>query len=72
MFRGLANLNLVATDMDAAIDWYTAVFDSPPYFVRPESGPPNTQNGALVTMTTSLRSWTQALGPHWMLPAARW
>lgn len=39
MFRGLANLNLVATDMDAAIDWYTAVFDSPPYFVRPESGP---------------------------------
>lgn len=36
MFRGLANLNLVAEDMPAAIDWYTTVFDSAPYFVRPE------------------------------------
>lgn len=39
MFRGLANLNLVADDMAAAIDWYTAVFDAEPYFVRPEEGP---------------------------------
>ncbi|MFC4139685.1 MULTISPECIES: VOC family protein [unclassified Microbacterium] len=36
MFRGLANLNLVADDMIAAVDWYTQVFDSAPYFVRPE------------------------------------
>lgn len=40
MFRGLANLNLVADDMPSAIGWYTQVFDSEPYFVRPESGPP--------------------------------
>ncbi|MGO3758904.1 MAG: VOC family protein [Agrococcus casei] len=39
MFRGLANLNLVADDMTAAIDWYTRVFDSPPYFVRPVDAP---------------------------------
>nr|WP_309103495.1 hypothetical protein [Microbacterium sp.] len=39
MFRGLANLNLVAADMDAAVRWYTSVFDAPPYFVRPEQGP---------------------------------
>ncbi|WP_282837347.1 VOC family protein [Microbacterium flavum] len=40
MFRGLANLNLVAADMPAAIGWYTTVFASPPSFVRPEEGPP--------------------------------
>jgi predicted enzyme related to lactoylglutathione lyase len=40
MFRGLANLNLVADDMPAAIAWYSKVFDAPPYFVRPEEGPP--------------------------------
>lgn len=39
MFRGLANLNLVADDMAAAIDWYTTVFAEEPYFVRPEQGP---------------------------------
>lgn len=39
MFRGLANLNLVADDMAAAIDWYTVIFDSAPYFARPEEGP---------------------------------
>lgn len=39
MFRGLANLNLVADDMAAAIEWYSAVFGTPPYFVRPEQGP---------------------------------
>lgn len=39
MFRGLANLNLVAEDMPAAVAWYTAVFDSAPYFTRPEQGP---------------------------------
>jgi predicted enzyme related to lactoylglutathione lyase len=38
MFRGLANLNLVAEDMPAAVAWYTTVFDSAPYFVRPEQG----------------------------------
>ena len=39
MFRGIANLNLVADDMDAAIEWYAAVFGTAPYFVRPEQGP---------------------------------
>ncbi len=39
MFRGLANLNVVSDDMPAAIDWYTAVFGTAPYFVRPEDGP---------------------------------
>ncbi len=39
MFRGLANLNLVASDMDAAVAWYSQVLDAPPYFVRPETGP---------------------------------
>lgn len=39
MFRGLANLNIVAEDMAAAVAWYSTVFDSSPYFVRPESGP---------------------------------
>ena len=39
MFRGLANLNLVADDMAAAIDWYAVIFDSAPYFTRPEEGP---------------------------------
>lgn len=27
MFRGLANLNLVAEDMPAAVAWYSSVFD---------------------------------------------
>lgn len=40
MFRGLANLNLVAEDMPAAIDWYTRVFDAAPYFTRPAQGTP--------------------------------
>lgn len=40
MFRGLANLNLVAEDLPAAIDWYTRVFDAPPFFARPEQGMP--------------------------------
>ncbi|WP_144874191.1 VOC family protein [Microbacterium sp. 1.5R] len=39
MFRGLANLNLVADDMPAAVAWYAEVFGAPPYFVRPEQGP---------------------------------
>lgn len=39
MFRGIANLNLVADDMPAAIAWYERVFDAPAYFVRPEQGP---------------------------------
>ncbi|WP_324014090.1 VOC family protein [Microbacterium sp. JZ37] len=39
MFRGLAQLNVVADDMSAAVAWYTAVFGTPPYFVRPEEGP---------------------------------
>lgn len=38
MFRGLANLNLVAEDMTAAVAWYAEVFGSAPYFVRPEQG----------------------------------
>lgn len=39
MFRGLANLNLVAHDMPAAVAWYSNVLGAAPYFVRPESGP---------------------------------
>ncbi|GGD60839.1 VOC family protein [Microbacterium murale] len=39
MFRGLANINVVAEDMPAAIKWYRKVFDAAPYFVRPEEGP---------------------------------
>ncbi len=39
MLRGLANLNLVADDMEAVIHWYTRVLDAPPYFTRPETGP---------------------------------
>ncbi|WP_456286013.1 VOC family protein [Microbacterium sp. JZ70] len=39
MFRGLAQLNVVADDMSAAVAWYTAVFGTPPYFIRPEEGP---------------------------------
>ncbi|MBO3663041.1 VOC family protein [Microbacterium stercoris] len=38
--RGLANLNVVADDVPAAIDWYTRVFGEAPYFVRPETGEP--------------------------------
>ncbi|MGO2112908.1 MAG: VOC family protein, partial [Pseudoclavibacter sp.] len=40
MLRGLANLNLVADDMGAAIEWYAGVFGEQPYFVRPETGEP--------------------------------
>lgn len=40
MFRGIANVNLIATDMDRAIAWYTDVMGAEPYFVRPESGTP--------------------------------
>lgn len=39
MLRGLANLNLVADDVPAAVDWYADVLGAPPYFVRPETGP---------------------------------
>lgn len=40
MLRGFANLNLVADDIPAAIDWYSTVLDQQPYFVRPERGTP--------------------------------
>jgi len=40
MFRGIANLNLVADDMATAVDWYAEVFSEAPYFVRPEQGTP--------------------------------
>lgn len=39
MLRGLANLNLVADDMPAAVAWYADVLGAQPYFVRPEDGP---------------------------------
>lgn len=39
MLRGLANLDLVADDMPAAVAWYADVLGAPPYFVRPEEGP---------------------------------
>lgn len=39
MFRGPATFNLYATDMPAAIAWYTELFGAEPYFRRPEGGP---------------------------------
>ena len=39
MFRGPATLTMYASDMPAAIGWYTALFDADPYFLRPEVGP---------------------------------
>ncbi|MGV8883601.1 MAG: VOC family protein [Rhodoglobus sp.] len=38
MFRGIANTNFVADDVPGAIDWYSALLDQPPYFVRPVTG----------------------------------
>ncbi|WP_166982855.1 VOC family protein [Paramicrobacterium fandaimingii] len=40
MFRGIANVNVVSTDVAGAIKWYSGVFDEAPYFVRPETGKP--------------------------------
>lgn len=39
MFRGIANVNLVADDVPKAIDWYSSLLGRRPYFVRPVSGP---------------------------------
>lgn len=39
MFHGPATINIYAADMPAAIDWYTQVFETEPYFRRPEEGP---------------------------------
>lgn len=40
VFRGIANVNLIAPDMDRAVAWYTDVMGAEPYFVRPDSGTP--------------------------------
>ena len=40
MFRGTANVNLIASDMNHAVAWYSDVMGTEPYFVRPESGTP--------------------------------
>lgn len=40
MLRGLANLSFWADDVPAAVRWYTELLGVEPYFVRPESGPP--------------------------------
>lgn len=37
--RGLAQLNLVATDVTAAADWWSAVLGQAPYFQMPPEGP---------------------------------
>ncbi len=39
MFRGLANVNVTADDVDAAVAWYSEVFGAAPYFVAPPEGP---------------------------------
>jgi predicted enzyme related to lactoylglutathione lyase len=36
----MATINLFVDDMAAAIRWYTEVLGVPPYFRRPEAGPP--------------------------------
>jgi predicted enzyme related to lactoylglutathione lyase len=38
--RGLAQINLWADDVHAAVKWYTELLGIKPYFVRPESGTP--------------------------------
>ena len=38
--RGLAQINLWADDVNAAVKWYTELLGIEPYFVRPESGTP--------------------------------
>ena len=38
--RGIAQLNLWADDVNAAMKWYTQLLGIEPYFVRPESGTP--------------------------------
>ncbi|GAB2528165.1 VOC family protein [Paramicrobacterium agarici] len=40
MFRGIANVNVVSTDVPAAITWYSGIFGEAPYFKRPETGEP--------------------------------
>lgn len=40
MLRGLPNVNLVADDMRAAIDWYSELLGARPYFVMPPEGEP--------------------------------
>lgn len=39
MLRGLANVNLVAADVPAAIEWYSTLLGGQPYFVQPPEGP---------------------------------
>lgn len=34
MLQGMATQNFFATDLDAAREWYTALFGAEPYFVR--------------------------------------
>ena len=38
--RGLAQVNIYASDVAAVTEWYSRVFGIEPYFVRPEDGPP--------------------------------
>lgn len=38
--RGMAQLNLWADDVPAAVKWYTELLGIEPYFVRPEQGTP--------------------------------
>lgn len=40
MFNGPATYNLFASDMSAAIAWYSTLFGSEPYFTNPTTGTP--------------------------------
>jgi predicted enzyme related to lactoylglutathione lyase len=40
MLRGLTTVSFFADDVAAARDWYTDVLGTPPYFARPDDGPP--------------------------------
>ena len=39
-FRGLAQVNVFASDVAAARDWYTPVLGTEPYFQRPDAAEP--------------------------------
>jgi len=40
MLRGLATVSFFADDVTAAMNWYTTLLGTEPYFVRPAGGPP--------------------------------
>jgi predicted enzyme related to lactoylglutathione lyase len=40
MLRGFATISYWADDVEAAKNWYAELLGIPPYFIRPEEGPP--------------------------------